>query len=90
MFVQTSKHQRFLALLFCNASIFISNQGLGTVMVEEVREYFKQLNEHMRTFVWTDEDGKAIEVAFGKIMIKDRKKWLHEFKVIVGTLGFYF
>ncbi|EFJ45103.1 hypothetical protein VOLCADRAFT_94598 [Volvox carteri f. nagariensis] len=59
-------------------------KGLGTSTKEEAQEYFSRLNLHRKEFVWTgDEDGDAIELAFSKKRVDDRKEWLSNF--VPGT-----
>nr|GEX37790.1 DNA topoisomerase 2 [Tanacetum cinerariifolium] len=44
---------------------------------KEGAEYFADLDHHMKDFVWADDkDGDAIELAFSKKKIEERKKWL--------------
>ncbi|KAJ9671211.1 hypothetical protein PVL29_027276 [Vitis rotundifolia] len=45
------------------------------------KEYFKDLAKHKNDFMWVDEkDGDAIELAFSKKKIEERKNWLrHDF-----------
>lgn len=57
-------------------------QGLGTSTSKEGREYFEQLTKHKKDFIWQDDnDGEAIELAFSKKKIEDRKNWLRQFEV---------
>ncbi|GFR51194.1 hypothetical protein Agub_g13541 [Astrephomene gubernaculifera] len=59
-------------------------KGLGTSTKEEAQDYFSRLQQHRKEFVWTgDEDGDAIELAFSKKRIDDRKEWLSNF--VPGT-----
>ncbi|KAL6515775.1 DNA topoisomerase 2 [Orobanche hederae] len=56
-------------------------KGLGTSTSEEGREYFQNLEMHKKDFVWIDEaDGEAIELAFSKKKIEERKNWLRHFE----------
>ncbi|KIY91888.1 DNA topoisomerase 2, partial [Monoraphidium neglectum] len=58
--------------------------GLGTSDTREAKEYFAALDSHRKQFVWEgDEDGQAIEMAFSKKRVEDRKKWLSGF--VPGT-----
>ena len=57
-------------------------QGLGTSTSEEGKTYFKDIKNHMKEFVWEDEqDGDLIELAFSKKKIDARKNWLRQFEV---------
>lgn len=59
-------------------------KGLGTSTQEEAREYFSRLDQHRKEFVWAgDQDGDAIELAFSKKRIDDRKEWLSNY--VPGT-----
>jgi DNA topoisomerase-2 len=52
-------------------------QGLGTSNAVEAKEYFARLDSHRKQFVWEGEDdGQAIEMAFSKKRVEDRKRWL--------------
>ncbi|KAM3753477.1 hypothetical protein ACB098_03G097100 [Castanea mollissima] len=52
-------------------------KGLGTSTSKEGREYFAYLEKHRKDFIWEDEqDGEAIELAFSKKKIEERKSWL--------------
>ncbi|XP_038905935.1 DNA topoisomerase 2 [Benincasa hispida] len=56
-------------------------KGLGTSTSKEGREYFEQLTKHKKDFIWQDDnDGEAIELAFSKKKIEDRKNWLRQFE----------
>ncbi|MED6157403.1 DNA topoisomerase 2 [Stylosanthes scabra] len=56
-------------------------KGLGTSTPQEGREYFRDLDKHRKDFVWEDEqDGSAIELAFSKKKIEDRKTWIRNFE----------
>ncbi|KAL6567913.1 DNA topoisomerase 2 [Orobanche gracilis] len=56
-------------------------KGLGTSTSVEGREYFQNLEMHKKDFVWVDEaDGEAIELAFSKKKIEERKNWLRHFE----------
>ncbi|PNH12210.1 DNA topoisomerase 2 [Tetrabaena socialis] len=55
-------------------------KGLGTSTAEEAQDYFSRLRQHKKEFTWSgDEDGNAIELAFSKKRIDDRKEWLSSF-----------
>ncbi|MEW5304966.1 MAG: hypothetical protein WDW36_007539 [Sanguina aurantia] len=59
-------------------------KGLGTSTKEEAREYFSALGAHRKEFVWEgDADSEAIEMAFSKKKIEERKAWLSNF--VPGT-----
>eukprot|EP00501_MAST-03F_sp_TOSAG23-6_P000936 GSMAST32.ASY1.ANO1.972.1 assembled CDS len=54
-------------------------KGLGTSTAAEGKEYFAALTENRIDFVWGgDEDDDAIDMAFKKSRIVDRKKWLED------------
>ncbi|KAJ7982233.1 DNA topoisomerase 2 [Quillaja saponaria] len=56
-------------------------KGLGTSGSKEGREYFRDLGKHKKDFIWVDDhDGQAIELAFSKKKIEDRKTWLRNFE----------
>lgn len=45
-------------------------------------EYFKDIVKHRKDFFWEDErDGYAIELAFCKDKVEERKDWLLQLKV---------
>ena len=45
------------------------------------KEYFKDLAKKKNDFMWVDEkDGDAIELAFSKKKIEERKNWLWQFQ----------
>jgi DNA topoisomerase-2 len=55
---------------------------LGTSTSKEGKEYFKDIRNHKKDFVWVDDqDGNEIELAFSKKRIADRKQWLTNFQV---------
>lgn len=59
-------------------------KGLGTSTAKEAKEYFANLDEHVKEFVWNgEEDGESIDMAFSKKKIDDRKRWLQSF--VPGT-----
>lgn len=61
-----------------------NDQGLGTSSAAEAKEYFAALDAHRKRFVWEgDDDADAIEMAFSKKRVEDRKRWLSGF--IPGT-----
>ncbi|KAK9683011.1 hypothetical protein RND81_10G112500 [Saponaria officinalis] len=54
-------------------------KGLGTSDSNEGREYFRNLQNNRKVFIWSDDkDGDAIELAFSKKKIEARKDWLRE------------
>ncbi|CAB4268140.1 unnamed protein product [Prunus armeniaca] len=56
-------------------------KGLGTSTSKEGRDYFQNLAMHKKDFIWIDErDGEAIELAFSKKKIEERKNWLRQFE----------
>ncbi|WIA35043.1 hypothetical protein OEZ86_003534 [Tetradesmus obliquus] len=56
-------------------------KGLGTSTAKEAKEYFANMDQHKKNFVWEDEeDGQSIEMAFSKKKVEDRKRWLSAFK----------
>ena len=59
-------------------------KGLGTSTAAEAKEYFANLEEHTKTFVWSGaKDGAAIELAFSPRMVGARKEWLR--RATAGT-----
>lgn len=55
---------------------------MGTSTSKEGREYFQNLAKHKKDFAWVNEqDGEAIELAFSKKKIEERKNWLRGFVV---------
>lgn len=56
-------------------------KGLGTSSPEEGRDYFSDLDKHLKTFhALEDEDRPLIELAFSKKKADDRKDWLRAFR----------
>eukprot|EP00871_Galdieria_phlegrea_P000812 jgi/Galph1/1731/GphlegSOOS_G426.1 len=52
-------------------------KGLGTSTAAEAKEYFSNLELHIIDFLWSGhQDGTAIEMAFSKQRVQDRKDWL--------------
>ena len=52
-------------------------KGLGTSTAGEAREYFSQLNAHVKPFRWGgSNDGERLDMAFRKSRAEDRKRWL--------------
>ncbi|KAJ9529194.1 hypothetical protein QJQ45_007900 [Haematococcus lacustris] len=59
-------------------------KGLGTSTREEAREYFAAIDQHRKEFVWEgDNDSSALEMAFSKKRVEERKEWLSNF--VPGT-----
>lgn len=59
-------------------------KGLGTSSQEEGREYFSDLDRHMKTFnTLEDQDKGLIDLAFNKKKADHRKEWLSNF--VPGT-----
>ncbi|KAF3788559.1 DNA topoisomerase 2 [Nymphaea thermarum] len=56
-------------------------KGLGTSTSKEGKEYFKDIHKHKKEFVWEDHhDGDAIELAFSKKKVEERKTWLKQYQ----------
>ncbi|KAG7839161.1 hypothetical protein KL942_003523 [Ogataea angusta] len=56
-------------------------KGLGTSLPTEMREYFSQLDRHLKTFhTLQEEDVSLIDLAFSKKKADDRKEWLRGFQ----------
>ncbi|KAM5557131.1 hypothetical protein ABKV19_024492 [Rosa sericea] len=56
-------------------------KGLGTSTSKEGRDYFQNLDMHKKHLVWIDDlDGQAIELAFSREKIEERKNWLRQFE----------
>ncbi|KAF2293580.1 hypothetical protein GH714_002987 [Hevea brasiliensis] len=56
-------------------------KGLGTNDKREGKEYFRDIEKHKKDFIWVDDqDGNAIELAFSKKKIEERKNWLRQFQ----------
>ena len=52
-------------------------KGLGTSTAKEAKEYFSDLDSHQIFMDWEgDGAGDAIDKAFSKKRVEDRKKWL--------------
>ena len=51
-------------------------KGLGTSTAAEAKEYFSHLTTHEINFEWSDGADDAIELAFAKKRVDDRKRWL--------------
>lgn len=56
-------------------------KGLGTSSAQEVREYFSDLDRHLKTFhALQGNDSDLIDLAFSKKKADDRKEWLRQFE----------
>lgn len=56
-------------------------KGLGTSSPQEMREYFGQLDKHLKKFdSLNDEDKSCIDLVFSKKKADDRKEWLRAFQ----------
>ncbi|CAL8463907.1 g3442 [Coccomyxa elongata] len=56
-------------------------KGLGTSDKKEAQEYFAAIDDHRKSFVYEGEhDDQAIELAFSKKKIEERKQWLAGFE----------
>ncbi|GMT21074.1 hypothetical protein PFISCL1PPCAC_12371, partial [Pristionchus fissidentatus] len=52
-------------------------KGLGTSTAEEAREYFRDMENRLVHFVWTDEeDGDSIDAVFDRTKSAERKRWI--------------
>jgi len=57
-------------------------QGLGTSKPEDGRAYFGRIGKHVIPFQpCTDEDKEAVDLAFSKKRVEDRKEWLRQLQV---------
>lgn len=57
-------------------------KGLGTSTDIEAKDYFRHIEKYRRRFVrQNNEDDDAIDLAFNKKKIIDRKNWLENYKV---------
>ena len=56
-------------------------KGLGTSQSSEVREYFSDLDRHLKTFhTLQGNDKELIDLAFSKKKADDRKEWLRQYE----------
>ncbi|KAK5780806.1 hypothetical protein RI543_001931 [Arxiozyma heterogenica] len=56
-------------------------KGLGTSSGQEVREYFADLDKHLKTFhALQGDDKELIDLAFSKKKADDRKEWLRQYE----------
>ena len=60
-------------------------KGLGTSSSQEAREYFSNLERHVKTFRWeSDVDDAAVQMAFSKmdgtVATDRRKRWLEQYQ----------
>ncbi|KAJ1436418.1 DNA topoisomerase [Ochromonadaceae sp. CCMP2298] len=51
-------------------------KGLGTSTAAEAKEYFRNLQRHQIDFQWDPHASDAIDMAFSKKRVEDRKVWL--------------
>ena len=51
-------------------------KGLGTSTSAEAKEYFSHLETHEINFSWAGQSSDAIDMAFAKKRVDDRKNWL--------------
>lgn len=59
-------------------------KGLGTSTAAEAKEYFAEIDRHRIDMEWEgDEGGDALDMAFSKRRVADRKDWLANF--VPGT-----
>lgn len=55
-------------------------KGLGTNTTQEAKEYFKNLDKYTVSYKWDNKKtDEALELAFSKQMIEQRKKWLRNY-----------
>jgi hypothetical protein len=60
----------------------LSLQGLGTSTAQEAKEYFSELEEHQIDFTYEGKpDDDALELAFSKKKVEERKEWLSKHTV---------
>ncbi|KAI6190756.1 DNA topoisomerase 2 [Aphelenchoides bicaudatus] len=58
-------------------------KGLGTSSAKEAKEYFSNLDIHQIRFKYTGEnDDNAVDLAFSKKRIEDRKTWLSQWMAV--------
>ncbi|CAR24961.1 DNA topoisomerase 2 [Lachancea thermotolerans CBS 6340] len=56
-------------------------KGLGTSSLQEAREYFSDLDTHLKKFhALEGEDSQLIDLAFSKKKADDRKEWLRQYE----------
>jgi DNA topoisomerase-2 len=60
-------------------------KGLGTSSSQEAREYFSNLERHVKAFEWqSEEDDAAVQLAFSKldgtVATDRRKRWLEQYQ----------
>lgn len=55
-------------------------KGLGTNTTQEAKEYFKNLDKYTVSYKWDNKKtDEALELAFSKQMVEQRKKWLRNY-----------
>ena len=60
-------------------------KGLGTSSSKEAQEYFAAIKEHVIDMVWSGAlSGDAIDMAFSKSRVEDRKRWLSAYDAVSG------
>lgn len=67
-----------IAQIYLEAEVF---KGLGTSLAQEVREYFSNLDRHLKIFhSLQGNDKDYIDLAFSKKKADDRKEWLRQYE----------
>ncbi len=54
-------------------------KGLGTSTTTEAKEYFSDLARHVKTYTWSDLASGALDKAFNKARVADRRQWIAEY-----------
>lgn len=54
-------------------------KGLGTSTAEEAKEYFRNLDKHVKNLKWVESTDTTIQLAFAKEKADDRKEWLKHY-----------
>lgn len=64
-------------------------KGLGTINADEIKDMFKNINQHLIKFKYTPGANNAIDLAFNKKKADERKDWLLNYKgeIIPDKLG---
>ncbi|KAL6541829.1 hypothetical protein OROGR_011315 [Orobanche gracilis] len=55
-------------------------KGLVSFSFEEGREFFLNLETHIKYYVWKEGNGPAIEMAFTRPKAKERRDFINNFK----------
>ncbi|XP_058734251.1 DNA topoisomerase 2-like [Vicia villosa] len=55
-------------------------KGLSTNTPEEALEYFQNIEDYKKYFIWKNEDDHAIDIPFDPKNISGRKEWIRSFK----------